>query len=102
MTREKCGEPLRQIFGIEGLAFPEDQDIPTEHPQLALLYSVSLDVALEFVCPKDFTCLRRGCTITTPMSMPEATVNEYDLSHPWEDQVWCSRKIATVKSKAIA
>lgn len=100
-TREECSETVSQRVRIKGFAFPHYQDVPTERLQLALLYRISFDVALEFVCPEcraDFWS--RGAAATL-MSMPEASMDEYDLSQPWKDQIRRSWQTANVKAKAI-
>lgn len=89
-SRKKCIEPLRQIDRVERLAFPYDQDIPTERPQLALVEGVSLDVPFEFVCPERGTGFWGRRSVATFVPMPETSVDEYDLSQSWEDQVRCS------------
>jgi hypothetical protein len=75
MTREEGLESLRHVAGIEGLALPNDQDIPPEFIQLTLFDPVSLNILLELVgpeCSASFWIRRSG---TAPMPVPETSMN---------------------------
>jgi hypothetical protein len=81
---EECNKSVRQGVEIEGLAFPDDQDVPTKSPQLCLFNPVSFDVAPEFFRPIRRTSFGAGRTGATAVAMPETSMDEYRLSQSRE------------------
>jgi hypothetical protein len=85
VAREECAKSPRHLAVIEGLAFPDNQNIPSEPFQLTLLPPVSPSVLLEFLCPK----CRSGFGIcrsrAASMPVPETAMDEDDFSKSWKD-----------------
>jgi hypothetical protein len=83
--REESAKSSRHLPVIEGLAFPDNQNIPTEPFQLTLLPPISPSVLLEFLCPK----CRSGFGICRSraglMPVPETAMDEDDFSKSRKD-----------------
>jgi hypothetical protein len=100
-NRQEHIEPTGYLAEIEGLTFPYDQDSPTERSQLTLFDFVSPDILLELVPPKSAARLGVRCLRAVAVPVPETSMDEHGLPEFWKDQVRRSRKVATVKAKAI-
>lgn len=101
MIREECIEPHRHFASIEGLTFPDDEDIPTECFQLLLFRPVSFAILFELIRPKFAPGLWVRCSRAAAMSVPETSMDENDFAQSQKDQIGCSRKVPLVKAKPI-
>lgn len=75
------------LFRVTCPAFPDHQNLPAILLKLATISSISIDVALSLGLPE--LRVRRGydSTVTTPVTVPEAPVNENHLPSSPEYQV---------------
>jgi hypothetical protein len=95
--------PLKQAgqgFSIDGFAFPNGHDFPTQSRQFRSRLSVSFDVAIEFALPEFGTRLRCGRLLATGVAMPKASVNEKNYFPLRKDEIGSARQISSLKSKA--
>jgi len=80
-------------------AFPDHNDAPPTVDQGVLGHMVSCTIASNFLEPEGSPGLR-GFSQMTPVSVPEASVHEYDGAILWQYEIGCARKIAAMKAEA--
>ena len=85
-------ETTFQFQGRASFAFPNNQDLPTQLPQLANLSLVSQLVCDEFRRPEIEVRTRRRGFLASCVPMPEASVNENRSLAAGQDQVRRSGK----------
>jgi hypothetical protein len=76
-TAEQLIEAKTNLFCTYSLAFPQDNDFPSEKTKSALFDPVPGGITFQFVEPKFLSCFRHCCVLTTFVTMPETPVNEY-------------------------
>jgi hypothetical protein len=84
------------------LAFPHDEDLPSQTPEFRDGPLIPRDVGVKLRQPESFSCLGRGCPMTPFMTMPEAAVNDNDLLESREDKIRGAGEIAAMKAKSKA
>jgi hypothetical protein len=91
----KHGAQSRCIFC---LAFPYGQATPSLGLQCNEIGFIARNIFSQFLIPE----IRIGCrsaTLTTIMPVPEAAMNENHRLVLWQNNVWFSRQVFTVKPK---
>ena len=84
------------------LTFPHHEDIPPQLPERGLGLSVSLPIPLELWQPVVGSALRLPCQAAANVLMPEAAMNEDDLSQPGKDQIGSARQITAVQAEPVS
>jgi hypothetical protein len=93
---------MRQVFAIEGLAFPDHQDSPAEGLEFPSHPCVSSTILGELVRPVGGARPRTCRPTATSMAMPETPVYENDASESREDKVRRARKIARMTGELVS
>ncbi len=85
---KKAFQPMEQLLlRVTCPAFPDHQNLPTVLLKLAAIPSISIDVALPLGLPELGVRRWHDTTVSTPVTMPEAPVDENHLPSSPEDQV---------------
>ena len=87
---------------LKRFALPDYQRLPPHGPQFRYIVSVAFEIPCEFGLPKVRS--RRGVrrSLAPFMAVPEAPMNENDLTTLSEHQVWCTGQALAVQPKAIS
>jgi hypothetical protein len=101
---EKRTDPIDQHLMAYGscLAFPDDQDFPAKFAQLLAVPPVSVSVAFSLASPELRICPGDDSPEGAPMEMPEAAVNEDDLSQPGEHKVRRPWEASAVEPESVS
>jgi len=81
-------------------AFPNCDGLPSRRGERLNRAFVPCDIRCNLSFPK-FAVGCRELAALTIMSMPEATVDEYSGSKPWQNDIWFSRQVPPMKPKSV-
>jgi hypothetical protein len=95
-------QPAVQILDTMRLAFPNRENAPTRVFEFALNPIVARDVRIKLLAPEFDARLRRVCKPASRVPVPEASVHEHHCLMTWQDDVWSTGKITSVKPEAVA
>ena len=87
---------------VFGLAFPNDEHIPSEIAELALNPLISQNVVAKFRLPVFRSGLRTRRSLATKVAVPKASMNEHDLAPSGKDEVRRTRQVLSVQTETIA
>ena len=82
------------------LAFPDDRHPPAPFAKVSDVPTVSLLIGGKFCCPEAGTSRRRCCEAAFRVSVPVATVNEYDRTMAGHDKIRTSRQVLAMQPVA--
>lgn len=77
-------------------ALSKDQDFPTKLAQALLVACIAIEVSAELFVPVSAIAFYWPRQRTASMSVPEATMNKYDLPSLNEGYIWAAGKVLSV------
>lgn len=94
-------QAFAEAVNVTQLAFPNHEDIPSHFSQSMPDGLVSRPISCEFFTPELDARFRHRPALATRVPVPEAPMNEYDLSATGKDEIGTARKssIAQPESK---
>lgn len=84
---EKSDQAIREFIGVSQLAFPHDENTPTEATQPRPDLLVSFGISRQFGLPKHDAGFGHPLPISATMTVPEAAMNENDCPPGSKDNV---------------
>jgi hypothetical protein len=97
--RQASLQSLGKLKDILGLTLPNRLDDPTIGLEFASHTEIAVDVCRKLGCPKGSPSLRHCRLFASGVTMPKATVNEYDGAMFRKNNIGCSGKRWVMKPK---
>jgi len=99
---EEIDDSLFHCLDVSQLAFPDHQDAPTGSFQPATIRLIPFLVSIELGAPVRHAACRHRSTVSAAVTVPEAPVNEDDLTATGKHEIRGARKRTDVESVSIA
>lgn len=100
ITQERH-QKIGHAIGVEGVAFPNDQHLPSALPKQPGISPVSRDIFGELFGPEMRSRLRSGRSRATAVTMPEASVHENHSLQRGENHIGRTWQVAPMQSKSV-
>src|SRR5690348_17588711 len=91
-----------EVFGVESLAFPDSQDLPSAGLKLPLDARIALHILLEFPRPEFDARFRRVSEPAIRMSVPKTAVHKNGDTMPGKDDVRSAGQVLAVEAEAVS
>jgi hypothetical protein len=103
VVKEAHNPPLKRIaLRSARLAFPYDEDAPTQASQRSEVAPISLNVAGKFRVPVVQSRRRRRLARVAGVAVPEAAVDLDRLAEPREHEIGLAGQVAPVQAESIS
>ena len=93
---------MENLFRLFELALPDGDDVPAELAELAGVFPIIGNIAVEFFLPPVGSCFWSGSALASFVPMPETVVNENHCPVFRQDDVRFPRQIFDVFAEAVA